>query len=64
VSRHDQGRRASVTAVFAANGAHPYNEFLLWVNTLGGIGILALQTRAARAVLAFFPCGWPTENTT
>ncbi|GGL08280.1 APC family permease [Streptomyces flaveus] len=45
---------AVVTAVFAAIGAHPYNEFLLWVNTPGVVGILALQTLAACAVVAFF----------
>ncbi|MEH0442276.1 MULTISPECIES: APC family permease [unclassified Streptomyces] len=43
-----------VTAVFAAIGVHPYNEFLLWVNTPGVVGILALQTLAACAVAAFF----------
>ncbi|WP_055526370.1 APC family permease [Streptomyces graminilatus] len=45
---------AIVTGVFAAIGAHPYNEFLLWVNTPGVVGILALQTLAACAVVAFF----------
>lgn len=45
---------AVVTAVFAAIGAHPYNEFLLWVNTPGVVGILALQTLAACAVVVFF----------
>lgn len=43
-----------VTAVFAAIGVHPYNEFLLWVNTPGVVGILALQTLAACAVAVFF----------
>jgi amino acid transporter len=45
---------AVVTAVFAAIGVHPYTEFLLWVNTPGVVGILALQTLAACAVVAFF----------
>ncbi|NEA63993.1 APC family permease [Streptomyces sp. SID12488] len=45
---------AVVTAVFAAIGAHPYNEFLLWVNTPGVVGILVLQTLAACSVVAFF----------
>ncbi|MFI1506118.1 APC family permease [Streptomyces sp. NPDC020597] len=45
---------ATVTAMFAAIGVHPYNEFLLWVNTPGVVGILALQTLAACAVAAFF----------
>ncbi|MGW3942196.1 hypothetical protein [Streptomyces phaeochromogenes] len=45
---------AVVTAVFAAIGAHPYNEFLLWVKTPGVVGILALQTLAACSVAAFF----------
>lgn len=43
-----------VTAVFAAIGVHPYNQFLLWVNTPGVVGILALQTIAACAVAVFF----------
>ncbi|MGW1274709.1 amino acid transporter, partial [Streptomyces sp. NPDC002491] len=47
----------TVTAVFAAIGVHPYNEFLLWVNTPGVVGILALQTLAACAVAAFFRRG-------
>ncbi|MFF7261002.1 APC family permease [Streptomyces sp. NPDC008159] len=45
---------ALVTAVFAAIGVHPYNEFLLWVNTPGVVGILALQTLAACSVVVFF----------
>ena len=45
---------AVVVAVFAVIGADPYNEFLLWVNTPGVVGILALQTLAACAVAAFF----------
>ncbi|WP_405776472.1 APC family permease [Streptomyces sp. NBC_01538] len=45
---------AVVTAVFAAIGAHPYNEFLLWVNTPGVIGIVTLQTLAACSVAVFF----------
>jgi amino acid transporter len=45
---------AAVVAVFAAIGADPYNQFLLWVNTPGVVGILALETLAAFAVVAFF----------
>lgn len=45
---------AATVAVFAAIGADPYNQFLLWVNTPGVIGILALQLLAACAVVAFF----------
>jgi amino acid transporter len=46
---------AAVTVtVFAAIGAHPYNQFLLWVNTPGVVGILVLQTLAACSVVAFF----------
>ncbi|TLS43704.1 APC family permease [Streptomyces montanus] len=45
---------AVVVAVFAAIGAHPYNQFLLWVNTPGVVGILALQTLAACSVVSFF----------
>ncbi|KUN92544.1 APC family permease [Streptomyces caeruleatus] len=45
---------AAVVAVFTALGAHPYNEFLLWLNTPGVVGILLLQTLAACAVVGFF----------
>jgi amino acid transporter len=45
---------AAVVTVFAAIGADPYNQFLLWVNTPGVVGILALETLAAFAVVAFF----------
>ncbi|WP_406396626.1 APC family permease [Streptomyces sp. NBC_00882] len=43
-----------VVAVFAAIGVHPYNQFFLWVNTPGVVGILVLQAVAAFAVVAFF----------
>ena len=45
---------AATVVVFAAIGADPYNQFLLWVNTPGVVGILALQLMAACAVVAFF----------
>ncbi|NUR01089.1 MAG: APC family permease [Streptomyces sp.] len=45
---------AATVAVFAAIGAQPYNQFLLWVNTPGVVGILVLQLLAACAVVAFF----------
>jgi len=45
---------AVVVAVFAVIGADPYNEFLLWVNTPGVVGILVLQSLAAFAVVRFF----------
>ncbi|MEV5952170.1 APC family permease [Streptomyces sp. NPDC051987] len=43
-----------VVAVFAGIGVHPYNQFFLWVNTPGVVGILVLQALAAFAVVAFF----------
>ncbi|GGS29472.1 amino acid permease [Streptomyces humidus] len=43
-----------VVTVFAVVGVHPYNQFFLWVNTPGVVGILALQALAAFAVVAFF----------
>ncbi|MFF4018285.1 APC family permease [Streptomyces sp. NPDC001843] len=43
-----------VVAVFALIGVHPYNEFFLWVNTPGVVGILVLQALAGFAVVAFF----------
>ncbi|GAA3811289.1 APC family permease [Streptomyces phyllanthi] len=43
-----------VVAVFAVIGVDPYNEFFLWVNTPGVVGILVLQALAAFAVVAFF----------
>jgi amino acid transporter len=45
---------ALTVTVFATIGADPYNQFLLWVNTPGVVGILVLQTLAACAVVVFF----------
>jgi amino acid transporter len=45
---------ALVVAVFAAVGADPYFQLLLWVNSLGLVGIVVLQAMAAGAVLVFF----------
>jgi amino acid transporter len=43
-----------VVGGFAAAGADPYFQLLLWVNSPGIIGIVVLQAMAAGAVLAFF----------
>ena len=43
-----------VIAVFAAVGADPYSELLLWVNTPGVVGVLVLQTLTAVATVAYF----------
>lgn len=45
---------ALVVGVFAAVGADPYFQLLLWVNSPGIVGIVVLQAMAAGAVLAFF----------
>ncbi|MEU9245339.1 APC family permease [Streptomyces sp. NPDC048385] len=45
---------AGTVTVFAVIGAQPYNQFMLWVNTPGVIGILALQLLAACSVVAYF----------
>ncbi|MBU8547670.1 APC family permease [Streptomyces rochei] len=42
-----------VTA-FAAAGADPYRQLLLWMNTPGSIGLMALQAITAVAVLRYF----------
>lgn len=44
----------AVVLLFAAVGADPYLQLLLWVNSPGIIGIVVLQAMAAGAVLAFF----------
>ncbi|AXI80415.1 APC family permease [Peterkaempfera bronchialis] len=45
---------AVAVLVAAAIGADPYNQFFLWVNSPGVVGILLLQALAAFAVYAFF----------
>ncbi|MEU5997290.1 MULTISPECIES: APC family permease [unclassified Streptomyces] len=45
---------AVVVVAFAAAGADPYAQLLLWVNTPGMIGLLALQLIAAIAVPFYF----------
>ncbi|MGW5732191.1 MULTISPECIES: APC family permease [Streptomyces] len=45
---------AVVVVAFAAAGADPYAQLLLWVNTPGMIGLLALQLLAAIAVPCYF----------
>ncbi|GGX11760.1 APC family permease [Streptomyces chryseus] len=47
---------------FALAGADPYTELLLWVNTPGMIGLMALQLLAAVAVPFFFRRAGHTEN--
>ncbi|MBT2399569.1 APC family permease [Streptomyces sp. ISL-100] len=47
---------------FALAGADPYTELLLWVNTPGMIGLMALQLLAAIAVPFFFRRISHTEN--
>jgi amino acid transporter len=44
----------AVVLLFAAAGADPYGQLLLWVNTPGLIALLALQLLAALAVPFFF----------
>ncbi|MGM7774512.1 APC family permease [Arthrobacter sp. KNU-44] len=39
---------------FAVAGADPYFQFLVWVNTPGGIGIILLQLLMSAAVVSFF----------
>ncbi|MEV8593366.1 APC family permease [Streptomyces sp. NPDC052013] len=39
---------------FALAGADPYQQLVLWMNTPGGIGLMALQALTAVAVLAHF----------
>ncbi|WP_399924580.1 APC family permease [Streptomyces kanamyceticus] len=45
---------AAVVLAFAAAGADPYQQLLLWVNTPGMIGLLTLQLLAAVAVPCYF----------
>ncbi|MFI7008201.1 APC family permease [Streptomyces sp. NPDC050145] len=45
---------AVVVLAFWAAGADPYNQLLLWVNTPGMLGLMALQLLAALAVPFFF----------
>ncbi|MET9374991.1 APC family permease [Streptomyces sp. NPDC002992] len=45
---------AAVVLGFAAAEADPYTQLLLWVNTPGGIGLMALQLLAALAVPFYF----------
>ncbi|MBZ2409777.1 APC family permease [Streptomyces sp. L06] len=45
---------AVVVAGFALADADPYTQLLLWVNTPGMIGLMALQLLAAAAVLCYF----------
>lgn len=45
---------AAVVLAFAAAGADPYQQLLLWVNTPGMLGLLVLQLLAALAVPLYF----------
>ncbi|MFD5713179.1 APC family permease [Streptomyces pharetrae] len=45
---------AIVVLAFAAAGADPYGQLLLWVNTPGMLGLMALQLLAAVAVPLYF----------
>lgn len=45
---------AVVVLAFAAAGADPYAQLLLWVNTPGMLGLLALQLLAAVAIFFYF----------
>ncbi|WP_224281644.1 APC family permease [Streptomyces sp. LS1784] len=45
---------AVAVGVAALIGADPYNQFFLWVNSPGVVGILVLQALAGLAVFAFF----------
>ncbi|MEU6476491.1 APC family permease [Streptomyces sp. NPDC047017] len=45
---------AAVVLAFAAAGADPYQQLLLWVNTPGMLALLALQLLAALAVPLYF----------
>ncbi|MFF8449663.1 APC family permease [Streptomyces leeuwenhoekii] len=45
---------AVVVLGFAVAGADPYGQLLLWVNTPGMLGLMALQLLAALAVFAYF----------
>ncbi|MGW8380837.1 APC family permease [Streptomyces sp. ODS28] len=43
-----------VVSAFALAGADPYRQLLLWVNTPGMLGLLALQALTAVAVVRYF----------
>ncbi|MER6998316.1 APC family permease [Streptomyces sp. NPDC000410] len=45
---------AAIVLGFALAGADPYTQLLLWVNTPGGIGLMALQLLAAIAIPCYF----------
>ncbi|MFF7133540.1 APC family permease [Streptomyces sp. NPDC008196] len=45
---------AAVVLGFAAAGADPYGQLLLWVNTPGMLGLMTLQVLAALAVPLYF----------
>ncbi|MFE6072444.1 APC family permease [Streptomyces sp. NPDC056525] len=45
---------AGVVLGFAAAGADPYTQLLLWVNTPGMLGLMALMLLAALAVVRYF----------
>jgi amino acid transporter len=53
---------AAVVAGFAIAHADPYLQLLLWVNTPGVIGIVALQALAAFAVWRYFRRNTHTES--
>ena len=53
---------AAVVAGFAIAHADPYLQLLLWVNTPGVIGIVALQALAAFAVWRYFRRNQHTES--
>ena len=55
---------AAVVAGFAITHADPYLQLLLWVNTPGVIGIVALQALTAFAVWRYFRRNQHTESTT
>ncbi|WP_405741439.1 APC family permease [Streptomyces sp. NBC_01525] len=48
------GLAVLVVAGFAVAGADPYQQLLLWMNTPGMLGLLALQALTAAAVPLFF----------
>lgn len=53
---------AVVVGGFAVAEADPYTQLLIWVNTPGIIGILALQVAAAASVIVFFRRRATTEG--
>ncbi|MFJ8648115.1 APC family permease [Streptomyces sp. NPDC093546] len=44
----------ALVLAFALAGADPYTQLLLWLNTPGGIGLMALQLLAALAIPFYF----------